>query len=271
MAAKPRIKTETIACSSGGTAYLARPMGRGRFPCVLVIHERYGLVQHTRDVADRFAREGYVAAAPDLFFRHPDIASVNRGEGRCDVVDSDAVADMESALDAVAAAVKSADLSRLAVMGVCQSARYPLVLAAHRPVGACLVFYGAAQDREWATTKLFPIPLDHLIARIDCPVLGIFGEADHIIHVDDVLKFRGVLEAHRKSYQIHIVRDAPHGWLNDTMPGRFRKKDAARTWKLTLKFLKERLGTDSHRHTVSWEFESKTSPDYDFSKNVRLE
>ena len=64
MAAMREIKTGTIACSSGGTAYLARPTGRGRFPCVLIIHERYGLVRHTRDVADRFAREGSVAAAP---------------------------------------------------------------------------------------------------------------------------------------------------------------------------------------------------------------
>ena len=265
------IETGTLACASGGSLYYARPPGAGPFPCLVIIHERYGLVQHTKDIADRFARNGYVGIAPDLFYRHPDIAAVNRGDGRCDVSDPQSVEDLESALMAVKDGIRGADMERLAVMGVCQSGRYPLVLAAHRPIGAALVFYGAASDREWKTNKLFPVPLEDLMARIDCPVLGVFGEGDHVVHIDGVRKFRNILEDHKKSYRIHIFRGAPHGWLNDTMPGRYRPDASERAWQLAFDFLNERLGSDEHHRTVSWEFLSESAPDYDFSKNERLE
>jgi dienelactone hydrolase len=60
--------------------------------------------------------------------------------------------------------------------------------------------------------------VEDLLARVNCPVLGIFGEADHIISVEDVTRFRNALEKAKKDYHIRIYRDAPHGWLNDTMP-----------------------------------------------------
>jgi carboxymethylenebutenolidase len=82
---------------------------------------------------------------------------------------------------------------------------------------------GAAQPREWAVNAKYPRPLDHIIAAVDCPVLGMFGETDHLISADDVRRFRDCLERHRKSFSIHLYRDAPHGWLNDTMPGRYRR------------------------------------------------
>jgi carboxymethylenebutenolidase len=271
MAGTAKIKTGTLNCASGGTTYVAQPEGQGKYPCVIVIHERYGLVKHTLDLCDKFAQSGYIGIAPNLFWRHPDIAAVNRGESRCDVIDKDAVGDLDSAVEAVAREIKSADTKRLAVMGVCQSGRYPLVYAAYRPLGACVVFYGAAQEREWEKTDLFPVPLEELMARIDCPVLGVFGEADHVIHINEVRKFRDILEDNRKSYRIHLFPKMPHGWLNDTMPGRYRPKEARTAWNLTLKFLEEKLGSDDHRRNVSWEFLAESSPDYDFSKNVRLE
>src|SRR5262252_4436846 len=69
----------------------------------------------------------------------------------------------------------------IAVKGVCQTGRHPLVLAAERPIAAALVWYGAASQREWQTSARYPRPLDEIIAAVECPVLGIFGEADHVI------------------------------------------------------------------------------------------
>src|SRR5262249_59048462 len=90
--------------------------------------------------------------------------------------------DRAGALGAVIDAVAqetSADLARLAVMGICQTARLPLVLAAARPIGAALVWYGAAQPREWQVNPKYPRALDAIIAAIDCPVLGMFAATHH--------------------------------------------------------------------------------------------
>jgi carboxymethylenebutenolidase len=175
------------------TVFVAVPDRAAKAPCVIVIHERYGFVRHTRDIAQRFASEGFVAIAPDLYFAHPDQEALHRGDANCDVADPDALI-----------ALPQADTGRLAVMGVCQTARLPLVVAAARPIGAALVWYGAAQSREWAVTGKYPRPLDDIIAAVACPVLGMFGETDHLISVDDVRRFRDCLERHRKSYSIHI-------------------------------------------------------------------
>jgi carboxymethylenebutenolidase len=211
------------ATSAGGMpVFFAVPDHVASSPCVIVIHERYGFVRHTRDLAQRFASDGFVAAVPDLYFAHPDQEALHRGDANCDVADPDALAALEAVIDMLTT-IPQADASRLAVMGVCQTARLPLVVAATHPIRAALLWYGAAQPREWAVNAKYPRPLDHIIAAVDCPVLGMFGETDHLISADDVRRFRDCLERHRKSFSIHLYRDAPHGWLNDTMPGRYRR------------------------------------------------
>lgn len=264
-----RIRTRNVMCGDM-PAFLAVPEGAAKAPAVIVIHERYGLVRHIRDLAERFAADGFVAIAPDLYFRHPDQAALHRGDAGCDVSDPDAVVALESVIDALAA-VPSADLGRLAVMGICQTARVPLLLAASRPVGAALVWYGAAQPREWEVNVKYPRALDEIIAAVDCPVLGMFGEADHLISLDDVRRLRDCLERHRKSYDIHVYRDAPHGWLNDTMPGRYRPAQAQAAWADQRAFLRAALGPNRDRSQVVRRFAADIAADYDFSRNVRYE
>ncbi|MPZ40977.1 MAG: hypothetical protein GEU95_23595, partial [Rhizobiales bacterium] len=103
-----------------------------------------------------------------------------------------------------------------------------------------------------------------------CPVFGAFGEGDHIISLDDVLRFRNCLEANKKSYDIHTYRGAPHGWLNDTMPGRYRKTEAEAGWAAQQRFLAE-VFSGQWDGVVRWQFASDSGKDYDFSKNVRME
>src|SRR5258708_26919472 len=124
-------------------------------PAVIVVHERYGLVRHTRELAERFARDGYVAIAPDLYFKHPDQDALHRGDANCDVSDPNAVIALGAAIDALQA-IPQADTARLAIMGICQTGRPPLVVAASRPIRAALVWYGAAQPRDWAINNNYP-------------------------------------------------------------------------------------------------------------------
>jgi carboxymethylenebutenolidase len=260
----------TATCAANMPVFIAVPDRAAKAPCVIVIHERYGFVQHTRDIVERFASDGFVAAAPDLYSGHPDQEALHRGDANCDVADPDALIALEAVIDTLTT-IPQADPGRLAVMGVCQTGRLPLVVAAVRPIGAALVWYGAAQPREWAVNRKYPRPLDDIIAAVDCPVLGMFGETDHLISVDDVRGFRDCLERHRKSYSIHLYRDAPHGWLNDTMPGRYRPAQARAAWTDQLAFLAEVLVRGYDRTTRVQRYAADIAVDYDFSRNVRHE
>lgn len=265
------IKTEDVVCANGMPAVVAYPAdGSGPLPVVVLMHERYGLVQHTKDQAARCARDGYVVIAPNFFFRHPDQEVLNKGDSRYDMTDPESNELMAMALATIAKNAK-ADMTRVAVAGYCQTGRHPLAYAAKNKISAAVVWYGAASRREWDVNERQPEPLADLIANIDCPVFAAFGAEDHIISVDDVRRFRNTLEDNNKSYDIHIYAGAPHGWLNDTMPGRYRKPQADAAWAAQQAFLSKVFSGAMKKDIVSWNFESEKSTSYDFSRNVRLE
>jgi carboxymethylenebutenolidase len=264
------VASESITCENGMPAFLAYPAGGGKFPTIVLMHERYGLVKHTRDQAMRCARDGFAVIAPNFFFKHGDQRKLNAGEARYDITDPESVALIKAAVGTLKKC-RSADLKRLAVAGYCQTGRHPLVFAAEVAISAAVVWYGAASKREWEVNPLQPKPLDQVIAAISCPVFGAFGEADHIISLDDVRRFRDCLERHRKSYDIHVYEGAPHGWLNDTMPGRYRKAEAEAGWAAQQRFLTDVFAGVYDSSSVRWRFACDSGRDYDFSKNVRLE
>jgi carboxymethylenebutenolidase len=264
-----RISTSNVLCGDM-PALVVTPEGGTPAPCVIVMHERYGFVRHTKELAERFARDGFVAIAPDFYFRHPDQEALHRGDVGCDMSDGEAVAALEAAIDTLGTLV-GADPTRVAVMGICQTGRYPLVLAASRPIGAALVWYGAAQPREWVVGRQYPRPLEEIIAAVNCPVLGIFGETDHLISLDDVRRFRDCFERRGKSFRIRVFADAPHGWLNDTMPGRYRRSQAEAAWAEQRDFLDAVLAPGYDRSLRVQSYRAEFSADYDFTSNIRQE
>jgi len=265
------LASSTVRLPSGMTAFRALPKAKGKRPAMILLHERYGVVQHTKDLIIKFAKAGYVALAPDLFWRFTgDRKALERGDARADIRDSEALDDLGTSIDYLKK-LDVVDPGRIAVMGVCQTGRQAVLPATDRAdVAACVVFYGAAGGKEWTTDEFRPVLIETLLEKLSCPLLGVFGEADHIISVDDVLRFRGALERHKKSYHIRIYPDASHGWLNDTMPGRYRKEAAVDAWNLLLAFLKKTMNGRS-KEKISWVFESDFSANYDFKKNVRME
>ncbi|MCZ6626183.1 MAG: dienelactone hydrolase family protein [Deltaproteobacteria bacterium] len=267
-----RLRPLTVRFNSGIAAFRALPRAKSKRPAVILLHERYGVDRHTKDLILRLAQAGYVALAPDLFSRFTgDRKTLQRGEVRVELRDDEVLRDLAEAVDYLKRQ-DAVDESRVGIIGVCQTGRQSLLLAAHRnDISASVVLYGAVGEKEWLTNELRPEPVERLIGQLSCPVLGIFGEADHIISVDSVLRFRGCLERSNKSYHIRIYPNVPHGWLNDTMPGRYRKEAAKDAWKLILSFLKKAFSNGWNRERVLWTFESDISPNYDFTKNVRME
>ena len=252
--------------------HLFVPEGEGRAGAVVVLHERYGLVRHTLDLAERFARDGHVALAPNLFSRwRGDTSALERGEARVTLPDADVAAVIDGALEFLKAHPRVA-ADRLALMGVCQSGRYPIVVASRRrDVAACIVLYGAAQQRDWQVSELQPRPMEAMLGSLEAPALFVFGECDHIISLDDVRRVRDTLEAARRSYRMKVFAGMPHGWLNDTMAGRYRPEGAEQAWALVLEFLGDVFLAGWPAGEVRWEFEAASAADYDFAKNTRLE
>ncbi len=244
-----------------------RPAG-----AVVILHERYGLVQHTLDLAQRLAQDGYVALAPNLFSRwRGDREALRRGDARVVLPDPEVADVIDQALDFLKAHPRAA-AARIALMGVCQSGRYPIVVASRRrDLAACVVFYGGAQQRDWQVSDLQPQPMQEMMRQLAAPALFVFGERDHTISLDDVRRTRAALEEGRRSYRMKVFPGMPHGWLNDTMPGRYRPHEAEQAWRVLRTFLADVFaGAWPGAGQVRWEFESATSVDYDFTKNVRL-
>ena len=100
------ITTEEIVCDNGMPAFLAFPAGEGKWPTVVLMHERYGLVKHTKDQAMRCARDGFAVLAPNFFFKHPDQRVLNAGDSRYDITDPESLGEVRSYKQALKAAAK---------------------------------------------------------------------------------------------------------------------------------------------------------------------
>ena len=266
------ITPRLIKYGDGIAAVRALPKAKGKRPAVIILHERYGIDQHTKDLTARLAQSGFVGLAPDLFHRFTgDRQALARGEQRIDLTDDGALEDLDAAVEYLKS-LKEVDGSRIGIIGVCQTGRQPVLLAAKRDdIAGAVVLYGAIGGKEWLGNDLRPTPIEELITQVRCPVLGVFGEADHIISVDDVVRFRNALEKARKNCHIRIYAGAPHGWLNDTMPGRYRKEAAKDAWSLMMSFFKKCFAGEWDKDKIICRYESDYSNTYDFSKNVRLE
>jgi carboxymethylenebutenolidase len=251
-------------------AYLGYPERGGKRPAVIHLHERYGIVQHTSDLGQKLVDAGYVVLVPDLFSRFTgDRQALNRGDVQVELSDDEALQDLDACI-AYLRSLPAVDGSRIAMVGVCQTGRQPLLVSAKRnDLAGVVVLYGAIYKVDWEPHPLRPEPIDRLLERLSCPVQGIFAELDHIVSLDHIFRMRSVLENAKKSFDIRIYPDAPHGFLNDTMPGRYRPEQTKAAWEQITSFLNTVLDNGWDRERVSWRFEGDISPNYDFTKHIR--
>ena len=271
MQAGDAIESREIICPGGMPATLAVPPGVAKAPVMILMHERYGYVAHPKALAKRAAAEGFVGVAPNMFFRHPDQAAIARGDFHYDMTDPESVELAADLLKALPGFAPQADMSRVAVVGFCQTGRHPLVIAASLPVHAACIWYGGASKKNFQVNEMYPEPLETLIARVQCPIHGVFGEKCHTQPVEDVRELRNCFERHNKSFKIIVARDAPHVFLNDTMPGRYAPEQAEAGWASQRAFLDQVFSPSYDTTRLMQIYEADISAAYDFTKNVRLE
>ena len=113
-------------------AHFGTHPGVGKKPVVIHMHERYGIVQHTTDLGQKFVEAGYVTVVPDFFSRFTgDRDALARGDDRCELRDEEVLTDLD-AIIAYLKTVPEADMNKVAMSGVCQTGRQPILAAAKR-------------------------------------------------------------------------------------------------------------------------------------------
>jgi carboxymethylenebutenolidase len=226
-----QVKTEMIEFPSNGDStpgYLARPQDEDTHPGLVVIQEWWGLVPHIKDVAQRFAAQGYIALAPDLY--HGQAAS-EPDEARklaMELEEARAVAEIQAAVRFLQG-LRTVSPHKIGVVGWCMGGHLTLSTAAEsRDLGAAVAFYGRPRDVSMA-------------AQIEAPVLGLYGEHDHGIPVELVRQFDQALEQHGVAHEIHIYSGAGHAFFNDTRPQAYDPEAARDAWQRTLDWFRRYL------------------------------
>ena len=210
-----------------GTLYV--PAGKGPFPALIVIHEWWGLNDWVKEQASKFADQGYVALAVDLYRGKvadtPELAhELMRG-----VPEDRAARDLRSAFDFLASQ-PNVRKDRIGSIGWCMGGGYSLDVALQEPTLAAAVINYGHLATEPAGLK-----------KINAPILGSFGGQDRGIPPEDVKKFQQALEQFGKKADIKIYPDAGHAFENPNNKQGYRAADAADAWKRTLDFLASTL------------------------------
>jgi carboxymethylenebutenolidase len=222
-------------------AYRAMPAGRSALPVVLVLSEIFGVHEHIADVARRFARQGYLAIAPELFVRQGDAGSYGEiAKLMSEVVSQAPDAQVMADLDACVAWARAngGDTSKLAVTGFCWGGRITWLYAAHNPgVKAGVAWYGRLVGETNALQPAHPVDV---AGKLKAPVLGLYGEKDAGIALDSVDKMKQALaagSAAAKKSEFVIYPEAPHAFHADYRPS-YRKDAADDGWKRCLAWFK---------------------------------
>ncbi|MET0349292.1 MAG: dienelactone hydrolase family protein [Rhizobacter sp.] len=225
----------TVRTASGELpVYHASPEGSGPFPIVLVIQEIFGVHEHIRDVVRRFAKAGYLAVAPELYFRLGDpskAASID--ELRADFVAKAPDATVLSDLDDTLAWATShgGDAARVGVTGFCWGGRITWLYAAHQPkVKAGVAWYGRLAGPTNANNPKHPVDV---AADLKAPVLGLYGGEDTGIPLADVDRLNAALAAAGGASNVVVYPTAPHAFFADYRPS-YRETDARDGWSRAL-------------------------------------
>ena len=223
-------------------AYLAQPERAGRHPGLILIPDVRGLVEHYRDVARRFAAEGFCTLAVDLYSREgapalPDMAAVFRWMR--ELPDPRVLDDLGAAVAYLGQRPETTG-RRIGITGFCMGGQYALMAACSVPgLDACVSWYGMLRYAERDERKPAS-PLD-LAPRLACPYLGLFGAEDGLIPVADVEELRRILAGAGKTFEIRTYAGAGHAFFNDTRPDAYRPEAAADAWSRALAFLDRHL------------------------------
>ncbi len=208
--------------------YMARPEGEGPFPGIVVIHEIYGLNENIKDIARRFADQGYVALAVDLFAGDNRTICMLRVMGGLllNSLNNSGIHDLKAALTFLSEQ-PSVDNSRLGAIGFCLGGSFAIAWACtDERLKAIAPYYG-----------MNPRPPE-AVARL-CPLVGSYPDKDFTASSGQKLDVE--LNRYNVPHDIKIYPDTKHSFFNDTRPN-YNEAAAQDSWERVLAFFGEHLG-----------------------------
>jgi len=230
----PAIVASDVIVPSGGVevaAYLARPVGDGPFPAVMICHENAGTAEHFRDVARRFAKVGYVAIHLDLLSREGGTEAVPANQ-RAAALTAPGKAELFVDDFRAAMAMLRADLGvrgdAIGMTGYCFGGSVTWNVACREPgLRAAVPFYGPPG---------FPEELGEI--RASC--LGVYGDSDARVNasipvVEKALRSSGV------AHDLRVYAGAGHAFFNDTRPQVYAEEASMQAWRDTLEWFSKHL------------------------------
>jgi carboxymethylenebutenolidase len=218
-------------------AYFAVPADAARPPLVLVIQEIFGLHEHVRDVCRRFAKQGYMAVAVELYQRQGDAASYTDmplliKDIVSKVSDEQVLADLDASV--AWAKEQGADTARLGVTGFCWGGRLTWMYAAHNPdCKAGVAWYGKLATGHGPLQVQNPIDV---AGKLHAPVLGLYGAKDTSIPLADVQSMEAALEqgsTEARASEIVVYPESGHAFYADYRPS-YNAADAQDAWAKAL-------------------------------------
>jgi carboxymethylenebutenolidase len=221
--------------SNGGTSqgYLAVARD-GKGPGVIVIQEWWGLVDHIKDLCDRFAAAGFTALAPDMYDGQVTQSPDEAGKMMVALHIGETEKKLRGAVSYLAAheAVSSA---KVGTVGFCLGGQLSLLAATlNDQVGACVVFYGVHPHVK---------PDYH---QLSGPMLGLFAEKDKLVTPEVRQQLEKDIRAAGKSIEAHVYPGTDHAFFNDTRPEVYNREAAADAWNRTLAFFRAHLADEKN-------------------------
>ena len=199
--------------------YQAMPSRGGTFPVVIVVHEIFGVNEHIQDICRRLAKLGYLAVAPDLYYRQGDVSHLaDHREIIAKVVskvpDEQVMVDLDATFNFVIQG--RGDPGRVGLTGFCWGGRIAWLYAAHNSrMQAVVAWYGRLTGETDALHPRHPVDV---AAHLNCPVLGLYGALDQSIPIEHVERMRGALATARKNAEIVVYPEAGHAFHADYRP-----------------------------------------------------
>ena len=227
--------------------YFAHP-DTGPSASLVMIPDVWGLTEHARDFACRFAREGFGVLAMNLYRSKGEFEITNPGEWMRGLSDPEVLRDVQAGVDFLALA-RPTRARPTGVVGFCMGGMYALLAACQtRGLSACTSFYGLLSHQHGILhapggldRRLKPVqPLD-AAPDLHCPLLAFFGDQDEFIPLADVEQLRERLGGADAPSEIVVYPGAGHAFMNDTRPAAFRPEIAKQAWARTIAFLREHL------------------------------
>ncbi|WP_432720914.1 dienelactone hydrolase family protein [Jeongeupia wiesaeckerbachi] len=237
------LKVDTVQIPAAGgvmlPAYRAMPEGaKAPLPTVIVVQEIFGVHEHIQAVCRRLAKSGYLAIAPELYFRQGDPRKLPEVDQLMKLVMSVPDAQVLSDLDATVAwaSRNGGDAKRMAITGFCWGGRIVWLYAARNPpLKAAVVWYGRLAGTVSANTPKQPLDV---AAEIRMPVLGLYGGQDKGISAESIAQMRAALKATKAPTDIIVYPDAGHGFNADYRPS-YNEAAARDGWQKMLSWFKQ--------------------------------